>query len=183
MIPLEREELFRNMSMHITLLYLPCAVFLKKLSLKYLFITFRRTICVRDLTQAPLLLTTISRDWRRIAIGTPALWQSLHIPSQISSPAMERRTMGSTLWLERSRSLPISISLSLESIYRLSPESARGRHTYVETLLKFSSRVKELIFTGSFDDMAHLDALTLVSFPTRRPQSSHSHVLFNGCRS
>ncbi|KAE9384395.1 hypothetical protein BT96DRAFT_768914, partial [Gymnopus androsaceus JB14] len=68
---------------------------------------------VRDLTQAPLLLTTISRDWRQTAINTPALWQSLHIyiPSEMSSRAVKRRALGSALWLERSGSLPISISL------------------------------------------------------------------------
>ncbi|KAE9397564.1 hypothetical protein BT96DRAFT_823129, partial [Gymnopus androsaceus JB14] len=34
---------------------------------------------VRDIAEAPLLLTTISREWRRNAIATPALWNSLHI--------------------------------------------------------------------------------------------------------
>ncbi|KAE9402850.1 hypothetical protein BT96DRAFT_815863, partial [Gymnopus androsaceus JB14] len=45
---------------------------------------------VRDLTQAPLLLTAISRDWRQTAINTSALWQSLHIyiPSDMSSQAI-----------------------------------------------------------------------------------------------
>ncbi|KAF9073402.1 hypothetical protein BDP27DRAFT_1191819, partial [Rhodocollybia butyracea] len=34
---------------------------------------------VRDLGQAPLLLTVICRHWRRIATDTPRLWSSLHI--------------------------------------------------------------------------------------------------------
>ncbi|KIK66068.1 hypothetical protein GYMLUDRAFT_158537, partial [Collybiopsis luxurians FD-317 M1] len=34
---------------------------------------------VRDLSEAPLVLTRICRDWRRIAFDTPRLWQSLHI--------------------------------------------------------------------------------------------------------
>ncbi|KAE9388303.1 hypothetical protein BT96DRAFT_745982, partial [Gymnopus androsaceus JB14] len=29
---------------------------------------------VRSIAKAPLLLTTISREWRRIALATPALW-------------------------------------------------------------------------------------------------------------
>ncbi|KAE9402624.1 hypothetical protein BT96DRAFT_777974, partial [Gymnopus androsaceus JB14] len=33
---------------------------------------------VRDLAEAPLLFTTVSREWRRTAIATPALWDSLH---------------------------------------------------------------------------------------------------------
>ncbi|KAF9058944.1 hypothetical protein BDP27DRAFT_1239758, partial [Rhodocollybia butyracea] len=34
---------------------------------------------VRDLKQAPLLITTICRHWRRVAIDTPELWSSLHV--------------------------------------------------------------------------------------------------------
>ncbi|KAF9063821.1 hypothetical protein BDP27DRAFT_1231418, partial [Rhodocollybia butyracea] len=34
---------------------------------------------LRDLTKAPLLLTTICKDWRHIALTTPRLWNSLHI--------------------------------------------------------------------------------------------------------
>ncbi|KAE9402265.1 hypothetical protein BT96DRAFT_778919, partial [Gymnopus androsaceus JB14] len=33
---------------------------------------------VGDVSQAPLLLTFISREWRQTAIGTPSLWRSLH---------------------------------------------------------------------------------------------------------
>ncbi|KAE9403034.1 hypothetical protein BT96DRAFT_512273 [Gymnopus androsaceus JB14] len=72
---------------------------------------------VRDIAQALLLLTTVSREWRRTAIVTPALWSSLHIylPSTLSSQAIERRVMGFALWLKRSGSLPIFISLHLEA--------------------------------------------------------------------
>ncbi|KAE9397565.1 hypothetical protein BT96DRAFT_771414, partial [Gymnopus androsaceus JB14] len=68
---------------------------------------------VRDIAEAPLLLTNISREWRRTAVATPALWSSLHlfIPLSLSSQAVERRVTGSALWLERSGSLPLSISL------------------------------------------------------------------------
>ncbi|KAF9074858.1 hypothetical protein BDP27DRAFT_1213450, partial [Rhodocollybia butyracea] len=34
---------------------------------------------VRDLKQTPLLVTTICRHWRHVAIDTPRLWNSLHI--------------------------------------------------------------------------------------------------------
>ncbi|KIK62010.1 hypothetical protein GYMLUDRAFT_165362, partial [Collybiopsis luxurians FD-317 M1] len=33
---------------------------------------------VRSLKHAPLLMTTICRNWRRIAIETPRLWSSIH---------------------------------------------------------------------------------------------------------
>ncbi|KAF9052555.1 hypothetical protein BDP27DRAFT_1242606, partial [Rhodocollybia butyracea] len=34
---------------------------------------------VRDMKQAPLLITTICRHWRCVAIDTPILWSSLHV--------------------------------------------------------------------------------------------------------
>ncbi|KAE9397259.1 hypothetical protein BT96DRAFT_823573, partial [Gymnopus androsaceus JB14] len=33
---------------------------------------------VRSLAEAPLILTIICRDWRRVALTTPRLWASLH---------------------------------------------------------------------------------------------------------
>ncbi|KAE9401409.1 hypothetical protein BT96DRAFT_817979, partial [Gymnopus androsaceus JB14] len=68
---------------------------------------------VRSLAEAPLLLTTVSREWRRIALATPALWNSLHIllPSRLGSQALQRRTTSSTLWLDRAKLLPLSISI------------------------------------------------------------------------
>ncbi|KIK66067.1 hypothetical protein GYMLUDRAFT_158552, partial [Collybiopsis luxurians FD-317 M1] len=67
---------------------------------------------VRDLSEAPLVLTRICRSWRRIALDTPRLWQSLHVylPPNLSNAACSRRIEGVTAWLERSGSLPISIS-------------------------------------------------------------------------
>ncbi|KAF9056833.1 hypothetical protein BDP27DRAFT_1147147, partial [Rhodocollybia butyracea] len=67
---------------------------------------------IRDLKEAPLLMTTICRHWRRVAIDTPGLWSSLHIhlPPQLSEEVASQRTTGVSLWLERSATLPISIS-------------------------------------------------------------------------
>ncbi|KAE9388743.1 hypothetical protein BT96DRAFT_835814, partial [Gymnopus androsaceus JB14] len=68
---------------------------------------------VRSVAEAPLLLTAVSREWRQAAIGTPALWSSLHLylPSELSSQTVHERIIGSTLWLDRTGSLPVSISL------------------------------------------------------------------------
>ncbi|KAE9410788.1 hypothetical protein BT96DRAFT_796966, partial [Gymnopus androsaceus JB14] len=67
---------------------------------------------IRNLDEAPLSLTSICRDWRRIALTTPRLWNSLHIylPPPLSRDACSRRIAGTTSWLERSGSLPLSIS-------------------------------------------------------------------------
>ncbi|KAF9078113.1 hypothetical protein BDP27DRAFT_1207583, partial [Rhodocollybia butyracea] len=68
---------------------------------------------VRSLAEAPLLLTTICRDWRGITLDTPQLWKSLHVylPPDMSDYALFERIKGITRWLERSGSLPVSISL------------------------------------------------------------------------
>ncbi|KAK1228495.1 hypothetical protein PQX77_008474 [Marasmius sp. AFHP31] len=73
----------------------------------------------RDLTEAPLLLTTVCRSWRAVAISTPTLWNAVQIrlPSvmrhDLSDDSfkglVERRLEGTKLWLERSGSLPLSI--------------------------------------------------------------------------
>ncbi|KAK1231434.1 hypothetical protein PQX77_005443, partial [Marasmius sp. AFHP31] len=70
----------------------------------------------RDLTEAPLLLTTVCRSWRAVAISTPTLWNAVQIrlPSvmrhDLSDDSfkglVERRLEGTKLWLERSGSLP-----------------------------------------------------------------------------
>ncbi|KAF9073397.1 hypothetical protein BDP27DRAFT_1215954, partial [Rhodocollybia butyracea] len=72
-----------------------------------------------DLKHAPLLITIVCRHWRRVVINLPALWSSLHIllPPHLSEEVASvdlspsRRTTGVNLWLERSATLPISLSL------------------------------------------------------------------------
>ncbi|KIK62011.1 hypothetical protein GYMLUDRAFT_165325, partial [Collybiopsis luxurians FD-317 M1] len=72
---------------------------------------------IRSLKHAPLLMTTICRNWRHIAIETPGLWNSIHIyfPPHLrrdaASAAALQRIAGVNLWLQRSGILPVSISL------------------------------------------------------------------------
>ncbi|KAJ3828648.1 hypothetical protein F5880DRAFT_1698413 [Lentinula raphanica] len=72
---------------------------------------------VRSLDEAPLLLITICRDWRRVALNTHRLWSSIHIflPPDLNNQAMFRRVMGIRTWLGRSGTLPLSISLHTRS--------------------------------------------------------------------
>lgn len=147
---------------------------------------------VRDLSEAPLLLTAISRQWRQTAIGTPALWKSLHIflPWGISTQCAEKRTIGSSLWLKRSGSLPLYISLSMETPLfdgrrRLRGSAMEWIHTFIaETMSKYSHRIKELSFMESngLDMAGHLDRLASHSFPilnvfhVRLTEVSHSRT-------
>ncbi|KAE9405249.1 hypothetical protein BT96DRAFT_346395 [Gymnopus androsaceus JB14] len=79
---------------------------------------------VRSLNEVPLLLTTICQNWRHVAFSTAPLWKALHI--SFSSRMMKlaatdsavqgtftRREYGIMQWLNRSGSLPLSISLAV----------------------------------------------------------------------
>ncbi|KAL0569304.1 hypothetical protein V5O48_012668 [Marasmius crinis-equi] len=76
----------------------------------------------RTLKDAPLLLTTVCRTWRDIALRTPRLWNGIHVyfPRQnrrhraVQLPSLLRaRKEGVKAWLDRSGSLPITLSLAV----------------------------------------------------------------------
>ncbi|KAL0572532.1 hypothetical protein V5O48_009426 [Marasmius crinis-equi] len=83
---------------------------------------------VRSLSEAPLLLTCICRTWREVALNTPTLWNAVHIsiPPALSYRGIEKpedmqysslralkaREQGLKQWLDRSGSLPLTLSLN-----------------------------------------------------------------------
>ncbi|KAK1224874.1 hypothetical protein PQX77_012185 [Marasmius sp. AFHP31] len=80
-------------------------------------------LCTRTMQDAPLLLTTVCRLWREIALSTPNLWTSIHI--WLPAPSMTMldkdyiaklrgRKEGLKAWLDRSGSLPLTISLGAQ---------------------------------------------------------------------
>ncbi|KAJ3889603.1 hypothetical protein GG344DRAFT_78661 [Lentinula edodes] len=97
---------------------------------------------VRSLKEAPLLLTTICRNWRQVALDTPRLWTSLHIflPPHMSDIAVSKRAIGVKTWLQRSGSLPLSISFHVKPQLGAPP-------TTKTTTMDFSDRLKLLIRT------------------------------------
>ncbi|KAJ4472829.1 hypothetical protein C8J55DRAFT_607537 [Lentinula edodes] len=97
---------------------------------------------VRSLKEAPLLLTTICRNWRQVALDTPRLWTSLHIflPPRMSDIAVSKRATGVKTWLQRSGSLPLSISFHVKPQFGAPP-------TTTTTTMDFSDRLKLLIRT------------------------------------
>ncbi|KAJ7646525.1 hypothetical protein FB45DRAFT_890683 [Roridomyces roridus] len=70
---------------------------------------------VMSAQEAPLLLARISSAWRHIALTTPRLWSSLHIPVEFVLEKPEQRIPAVSLWLQRSGVRPISLSLSFTS--------------------------------------------------------------------
>ncbi|KAJ7184394.1 hypothetical protein C8R46DRAFT_1063946 [Mycena filopes] len=74
--------------------------------------------------EAPLLLCRICSEWRTIALSTPPLWASLHIPFQFVL-ADERRMHTLQQWLQRSAACPISLSLIGETYYHVHDRERR----------------------------------------------------------
>ncbi|KAF8160330.1 hypothetical protein K438DRAFT_1859818 [Mycena galopus ATCC 62051] len=60
--------------------------------------------------EAPLLLCRICRSWRLLALATPRLWASIHIVVT-SLAQLPQLTEKVTAWLDRSRAVPLDISL------------------------------------------------------------------------
>ncbi|KAE9397881.1 hypothetical protein BT96DRAFT_921201 [Gymnopus androsaceus JB14] len=131
---------------------------------------------LRDLNEAPLLFTTICRHWRSVALITPRLWNSLHLffPSQWSRDACSRRIAGATLWLQRSGSLPLSISLHGSTIpvvnywpapERDSPILQRRIESMFRSLMSFSDRFRDIFLSLSSSSFSIFDKLSPAVFP------------------
>ncbi|KAF9058579.1 hypothetical protein BDP27DRAFT_1343338, partial [Rhodocollybia butyracea] len=153
----------------------------------------------RDLKDAPLLMTTICRHWRRVAIDTPMLWSSLHIhlPSHLSEEVASQRTTGMSLWLERSATLPISISFHGSSRYNestptefvvgvaeknLQLRSSKNMRSFMQSLQRFYHRIRRLHLCLSPEDFRMLNSFLQpsTSFPAlislKLDNYSYSHT-------
>ncbi|KAG2156178.1 hypothetical protein DEU56DRAFT_223683 [Suillus clintonianus] len=58
--------------------------------------------------QAPMLLTTICRPWREVAVGTPSLWCRLDVDP--SGRDWEKAVVFYHSWLKRARGIPLSLA-------------------------------------------------------------------------
>ncbi|ESK82323.1 hypothetical protein Moror_2242, partial [Moniliophthora roreri MCA 2997] len=120
-----------------------------------------------SVTEPPLVFTIICRTWREVAIGSPRLWNAVHITLPTSlhpqlnttlSSIVETRTEGVKRWLDRSGSLPISFALHsglwfaghgdeefmnqsefVEPVLKL-------YQTFIEMLMSYCSRWKHVCF-------------------------------------
>ncbi|KAK7031033.1 hypothetical protein VNI00_013823 [Paramarasmius palmivorus] len=114
-----------------------------------------------DASEAPLVLTTVCRSWREIAITTPRLWRAIHfiLPPHYEYTINDKvrelfhlRKEGLQLWLSRTGSVPLTIScygLPLESKPWTIREALTAMYTeYLEILSQYSARWKTLYLSN-----------------------------------
>ncbi|KAL0066533.1 hypothetical protein AAF712_006576 [Marasmius tenuissimus] len=115
---------------------------------------------VRSTRRAPLLLTTICKYWRDIALRTPRLWSSIHvyIPRCWNERQFEAlvhaRVAGFKRWLELSGSTPLYLSVTFPyqgigaNSYETVQSMVKMNQFVVNALLQFRSRWKDVRFNG-----------------------------------
>ncbi|KAJ3535960.1 hypothetical protein NMY22_g6248 [Coprinellus aureogranulatus] len=86
--------------------------------------------------EAPLLLTSVCRGWRDLALGTPELWDSIHIPIRydFDQECPKFYFHIAERWLDRAKQAPLSISLYADCYGKATAEGA-GEGP-LETLLR-----------------------------------------------
>ncbi|KAJ8078167.1 hypothetical protein PM082_000373 [Marasmius tenuissimus] len=125
--------------------------------------TNKLNVAVCTLKEAPLLFTNVCRAWREIALSTPRLWSSIHIsvsdpPSSIKSdqPCPERQEaylQGIKLWLDRSGSHPLTLSIHMtdNTSRSISPREDKNEPTlcskFMDLLVGHSPRWRTLSFS------------------------------------
>ncbi|KAJ8095782.1 hypothetical protein PM082_022889 [Marasmius tenuissimus] len=125
----------------------------------------KKTLPARSVKDAPLLLTTVCRSWRSVALRTPRLWNSIHIflphppgeflyGEETFSNLMKGRQEGVRLWLERSGGLPLVVSLSMfhgsprwYSRPLSNPNTRMLHKEFLSFVTQYSSRWKSLSLT------------------------------------
>ncbi|KAJ6523824.1 hypothetical protein B0H19DRAFT_1386291 [Mycena capillaripes] len=98
---------------------------------------------------APVLISHICRDWRRLALSMPRVWTSLHIAAPSASPWVSAETIsqGVKTWLTRSAELPLSISyVRTTSVAKELKRDAEKRFAILHTLIKYSRRWSHMRF-------------------------------------
>ncbi|KAF9444241.1 hypothetical protein P691DRAFT_807682 [Macrolepiota fuliginosa MF-IS2] len=110
--------------------------------------------------EAPLVLGRVCSRWRRVAHSTPELWASIHIaviiPPHQSSPEVRQAIAlrhAVAVWLSRSGTLPLSISLVDPDFYphrSQSPTTIMNDQirSYLDLIAPYAHRWRSIHFTA-----------------------------------
>ncbi|KAJ7184676.1 hypothetical protein C8R46DRAFT_465191 [Mycena filopes] len=119
-----------------------------------------------SLSKAPLLLAQICHDWRQIALGTCALWTSVHITPAFDVQGLfnqavrfgrDNRTSGLLqTWLARAKASPLSLGLDFQ-VRAISPE-------LLDLALSFAAQIQQLDLRLTREQFQELHPLR-ASFP------------------
>lgn len=132
----------------------------------------------------PLIFTRICSHWRQVALTTPVLWSTIHIPvireevdgrlfttsspmtpDQVLQRVIERASIISG-WLQRSGAAPLCISISAirDDHYRNPPQALFDE--YIKSLRPFSMRWKSISLRGTHDSYKSLASVVEADVPS-----------------
>ncbi|KAF5375275.1 hypothetical protein D9758_000288 [Tetrapyrgos nigripes] len=104
-----------------------------------------------SLSETPLLLGTICRNWREVALSTPYLWSCINVVLPTSGSmhllcaSIDRRRDGVEAWLSRAGELPLSFSIHADSQLSFRQIPSSSSQDMDERKAAFSEHTQELI--------------------------------------
>ncbi|KAF7376762.1 F-box domain-containing protein [Mycena sanguinolenta] len=94
---------------------------------------------------SPITLTHVCRQWREVALATPALWRAIRLhyryQHEMYIPSPFKQMNISDAWIRRSGSCPLSIDINI-------PHSDVMRQIFTETLTMSATRWEHLTLHG-----------------------------------
>lgn len=114
----------------------------------------------------PTKLTVVCRSWRAVALATPHLWARLHLEvSCIGSEETCNDLDKFSMWLERSRTVPLSYTLSLPADLEDESHITMFRPFIRRLLLHVHHWSDVLIQSSNWDRMKRLSVPKDTAFP------------------
>lgn len=119
--------------------------------------------------EAPIVLARVCRAWRSIVLSTPRLWSSFDVEIQGSDASGllhdDRLMHRMKLWLERSRSCPLSVRLTYNPVGRVSDDRSTKLLIALAPEVRRWQRAHFALPAASITELRHLPSN---SFPTLR---------------